>query len=71
MSSTTPETNAAPAGGLIAGYRPPLDSYDELRLAGGGLREPWPRFVGGIERLGSAGLEQRREPARGSCAKTA
>ena len=44
MSSTTPETNAAPAGGLIAGYRPPLDSYDELRLAGGGLREPWPRL---------------------------
>ena len=28
------------------------------------MREPWPRFVGGIERLGSAGLDQRREQAR-------
>jgi uncharacterized circularly permuted ATP-grasp superfamily protein/uncharacterized alpha-E superfamily protein len=64
MSSTTPETDAAPAGGLIAGYRPPDNSYDELRVRGGGLREPWPRFVGGIERLGSAGLDQRREQAR-------
>jgi len=64
MSSTTPETEAAVAGGLIAGYRPPINSYDELRLAGGGLREPWPRFVGGLERLGSAGLDQRREQAR-------
>jgi uncharacterized circularly permuted ATP-grasp superfamily protein/uncharacterized alpha-E superfamily protein len=64
MSSTTPETDAAPAGGLIAGYRPPVNSYDELRLRSGGLREPWPRFVGGIERLGSAGLDQRREQAR-------
>jgi uncharacterized circularly permuted ATP-grasp superfamily protein/uncharacterized alpha-E superfamily protein len=64
MSSTTPETGAAVAGGLIAGYRPPVNSYDELRLRGGGLREPWPRFVSGIERLGSAGLDQRREQAR-------
>ncbi len=64
MSSTTPETDAAPVGGLIAGYRPPANSYDEVRLQAGGLREPWPRFVGGIERLGSAGLDQRREQAR-------
>jgi len=64
MSSTTPEINIAPADGLIAGYRPPADSYDELRHRGGGLREPWPRFAGGIERLGAAGLDQRREQAR-------
>src|SRR5580700_11298871 len=64
MSSTTPEKNIAPAGGLIAGYRPPANSYDELRHRGGGLREPWPRFAGGIERLGAAGLDQRREQAR-------
>jgi len=64
MSSSTPETDSAVAGGLLAGYRPPVNSYDELRLRDGGLREPWPRFVSGIERLGSAGLDQRREQAR-------
>lgn len=64
MSFTTPETPATAADGLIARYRPPVDSFDELRTSDGVLREPWPRFIGRIETQGPAGMAQRWEQAR-------
>src|SRR6187551_3478986 len=63
MMQPTGTVEEMPLGGLLTGYVPPPDAFDEL-LKGGLLRESWQQFMQGLEELGPQGLTQRAEQAR-------
>ena len=63
MMQTTGTVEELPPGGLLTGYVPPPDAFDEL-FKGERLRESWQKFVHGLEELGPQGLTQRAEQAR-------
>ncbi|MFN0018536.1 MAG: circularly permuted type 2 ATP-grasp protein [Pirellulaceae bacterium] len=63
MMQPTGTVEEMPPGGLLTGYVPPPDAFDEL-FKGGLLRESWQQFMLGLEELGPQGLTQRAEQAR-------
>jgi len=63
MMQSTGTVEVLPPGGLLTGYVPPPDAFDEL-LKDGRLRESWQQFAHGLNELGSQGLAQRSEQAR-------
>ena len=63
MTPTTEPTPAAPTSGLLAGYRPRVEVFDEMRAAPGLIRPHWQPLVQGLERLGVDGLRDRSESA--------
>ncbi|MFO0870144.1 MAG: circularly permuted type 2 ATP-grasp protein [Pirellulales bacterium] len=64
MATTGTVEEASPPGGLLSGYVPPADGYDEMLAADGTVRPVWQRFVQGLEQLGATALGQRAEQAR-------
>ena len=54
----------SPHSGLFAEYQAPAGVFDEMQAAPGVVREHWQKLVKGIERLGRAGLRDRRDNAR-------
>ncbi len=49
---------------LLAGYVPPLGSYDELLAGDGTLRQPWVRFIGELQSLGIEQADHRWKEAQ-------
>lgn len=64
MTPTTEPTPAAPTSGILAGYKPRTDVFDEMRTGPGPIRPHWQPLVHGLERLGVEGLRERSESAK-------
>lgn len=64
MTPTTEPTPAAPTSGILAGYKPRTEVFDEMRTAPGAIRPHWQPLVQGLERLGVDGLRDRSESAK-------
>ena len=48
---------------MVAGYRPPRDTYDEMLSADGSLRPHWRTFIRGLTAMGGEGRAQAAETA--------
>ena len=64
MTETTEPTPATPTSGMLAGYRPRPEVFDEMRAGPGVIRPHWQPLVQGLERLGVDGLRDRSESAK-------
>ncbi len=48
---------------MVAGYRPPSDTYDEMLGADGALRPHWRTFMDGLTAMGGEGRTHAAETA--------
>ncbi len=50
--------------GILGGYRPAANVFDEMQAADGTVRPHWRTLAAGIARLGAEGLDERQESVR-------
>ena len=55
---------ASTSSEVFADYQPPAQVFDEMKNAGGAVREPWQPFMRKARSLEREGLRERRESAR-------
>jgi len=56
--------NVLPRDGVLAGYQPPSDVFDEMVAPDGQLRSPWEQFITSVRASGPEGLALRSEQVK-------
>lgn len=64
MNDPTGTVSPQPAGEFTSRYVPPLNAFDEMAKAGGGVRPAWSQLAQRLNEFGATGVSQRSEQAR-------